>query len=102
MNRYPDRFTLESRIKSWHKDFEKKYDVQFFKCIVGNDNQDFEQRFEIKNQSAVIFFRNGIKIEKIDDFEESDPNIQDTSRHDQESNDEKQLKQKIIELQPKK
>jgi len=89
-------------MKTWWKTFEKIYNVQFFKCTVVDSHQDVKNKYKISDPPTVIFFRNGTELERIDNFEESDPNVPDTSKPGVESNDEKRLKQKIIELYGKK
>jgi len=102
INRNPDRFTLESRMKTWWKSFEAKYNAEFFKCTVVDGHQDLKDKYKISDPPTVIFFRNGTEIERINNFEESDPNAPDTSKPGVESNDEKRLKKKIAELHAKK
>ncbi len=102
INRHSDLSTLESRMKTWWKNFEAKYNAEFFKCTVVDGHQDLKDKFKISDPPTVIFFRNGTEIERINNFEESDPNAPDTSKTDVESNDEERLKDKIIELHGKK
>jgi hypothetical protein len=89
-------------MKTWWKTFEKTYNVQFFKYTVVDGHQDVKDKYNISDPPTVIFFRNCTELERIDNFEESDPNVPDTSKPGVESNDEKRLKQKIIELHEKK
>jgi len=85
-------------MKNWYQNFETTHSVQFFKCTVTDGEQDIKKKYGITDPPAVIFFRNGKQIGKINDFEESNPKIANTTKPNEESNDEKKLKNKIIEL----
>jgi hypothetical protein len=89
-------------MKYWVNTLEKTYDVQFFKCTVTDGKQDIKDKYGIEDPPAVIFFRNGKQIGKINDFEESNLKIVNTTKPNGKSNDEEKLKNKIIELKENK
>jgi hypothetical protein len=89
-------------MKNWWKTFETKYNAQFFKYIFVEGQKDIKDKFKVTDSPTVIFFRNGTDIGRIDNFEEANPNIEATSQPGVESNDEKTLKTKIIELSQQK
>ncbi len=89
-------------MKNWWKTFETKHNAQFFKYIFVEGQKDIKDKFKVTNPPTVIFFRNGTEVGRINNFEESDPNIPDTSQPGVESNDERTVKTKIIELSQKK
>ncbi|CAF1197074.1 unnamed protein product [Adineta steineri] len=93
---YPDRDSLETRMKSWAKKFESDYNAQFYKCVVVDGEQDIKKEFKINEPPVVIFFRNGEILEKIDQFIESDPNQSDITKPGEDSKDEKKVKERLI------
>lgn len=84
-------------MKSWWKTYQTKYHVQFFKCTVIDGPQEMKTKFEVLVAPTVIFYRDNKKVDRIDNFDESDPNISDTAMPGTESKDEKRVKARIEE-----
>ena len=85
-------------MNSWRNTYETKYGVRFYKYVVTDGKEDIKTKYKIENAPTVVFFRDGEDIDRIDNFEESDPFVQSTTEQDKESNDEKKLKEKIVAL----
>jgi hypothetical protein len=92
INRYPERDSLEPRMKNWRKNYA---DVQFYKFIVEDGEQDVKKQYNFKEPPAVVFFSGGNQLERISDFMESDPNASEPKGLRGESKDEKRLKARI-------
>lgn len=98
IGRFPGRGSIESRLKSWWHDYEKKHHAKFYKYIVAKGKQDIKTQFKIERLPTIIFMRNGEEIERIDHFDESNPDITDQATTGGQSNDDKLLNKKLDEL----
>jgi hypothetical protein len=97
-NRFPEQGGIESRFKKWQKNYETIYNVVFYKCIITEFEQVMKTQFNIQDTPTLVFIRNGAEIGRIEDLIESNPNKVDQTGIDEESEDEKRVKQKLDEL----
>jgi hypothetical protein len=82
-------------MKRWRKIYEAKHSVQFYKYILADGEHDAKKKYSVTLPPIVVFFRNGVEIERIANFEESDPYVSNTTKPDEESNDEKRIKERL-------
>lgn len=73
----------------------------FYKCIITEHEQVMKTQFNIQDTPTLVFIRNGTEISRIEDLNESNPNKVDQAGIDEESEDEKRVKQKLNELYKK-
>lgn len=98
INRFPELGTIEKRLNSWRQEYEKKFKIQFLKCIIDKADINKEEKFKIQDTPTFVFIRNGVEIDRIDDLEESDPTVDNVTSAGEESNDENKIKQRLIKL----
>ena len=98
IRRFPGRGSIELRLRSWWYDYEKQHHAKFYKYIVAKGKQDIKTQFKIERLPTIIFMRNGEDIGRIDNFDESNPDIIDQASMGGQSNDDKLLKKKLVEL----
>ena len=101
-NRIPEQGGIESRFKKWQKHYENSYGVRFYKCIITDYEQVMKTQFNIRDTPTLVFIRNGTEISRIEDLNESNPNKVHQTGTDDESEDEKRVRQKLDELCKKK
>jgi hypothetical protein len=85
-------------LKNWRHYYENTYGTQFYKCIANKGQQKIKTDFKIEDTPTLVFIREGIEIDRIDDLDEANPTIPNNTIEGEVSKDEKTIKQKLDEL----
>ncbi len=96
--RYPERGTIEGRLKNLRHHYERTCGAKFYKYIITKSKQQIQTDFKIEDTPALVFFCNGTEIDRISDLDEADPAILVTTIGGEESKDETRIKNKLDEL----
>jgi hypothetical protein len=89
---------LESKLSWWRHTFEKEHEVIFCKRVCNRDQKQLNDEFQIKMVPAFIFFRNGKEIGSLKDLNETKPEYYSEAKPNEDTDDEKTVKNTIIAL----
>ncbi|CAF1277623.1 unnamed protein product [Rotaria magnacalcarata] len=95
---YAEGDNIETRLKRWRNDYEINHDVRLFKCIIEKMNIGKPEKFNVQRTPTFVFIRDGKEISRIDNLDESNPMKKSDAKHEEESNDEKRVKELLNEL----
>ena len=95
---FPGRYSIETRLSNFQHHYIKPYQTEFYKYVTTKGEQQIKTDFGIKRTPAIICVRDGRIAERIDDLDESNPAVADTTKPGEESNDEKRVKQILDKL----